>query len=125
MRKNIGKIKVPSLCRRHRRIISIRKKISGTADRPRVCIIKSNKHLNVQIVDDVANKVIGSVGTFGKNAPEGVSNSLEGAKVIGEKVAVLLKENKITNIVFDRKGYKYTGKVTAFVNSLRENKIQV
>ena len=111
MRKQIGKIKNLAEKRRHRRIISIRNKISGTAEIPRVFMIKSNKHLAVQVVDDQKEVTLLSAGTFAKN--------------MGIFVAKKLKDNGINHIVFDRKGYKYTGKIAVFVSQLRENGIQV
>ncbi|OFZ22843.1 MAG: 50S ribosomal protein L18 [Bdellovibrionales bacterium RIFOXYA1_FULL_36_14] len=125
MRKQIGKIKNLAEKRRHRRIISIRNKISGTAEIPRVFMIKSNKHLAVQVVDDQKEVTLFSAGTFGKNAPEGSGKSNESAKNMGIFVAKKLKDNGINHIVFDRKGYKYTGKIAVFVSQLRENGIQV
>jgi large subunit ribosomal protein L18 len=125
MRKEIGKIKDLSEKRRHRRILSIRSKIAGTAEIPRVFMIKSNKHLAVQVVDDQKEMTLFSACTFGKNAPEGASKSNESAKKMGVLVASKLKDNGIKRVVFDRKGYKYTGKIAVFVSQLRENGIQV
>ncbi len=125
MRKYIGKIKSPSLDKRYRRKLAIRKKIIGSTERPRICAIRSNKHLVVQIVDDSINKTLFSVQTFGKNAVKGGANNVEGAKVVGAKVAELLKSKKLENAVFDRSGFKYTGVIAALAQSIRENGIQI
>lgn len=124
MRKPNGKVKNASLGRRLRRKLSIRKQIVGTADRPRVCITKSNKNLFVQVIDDAQSKTLFSVQTFGKNAVEAKATK-EGAKAVGAKVAEQLKGNSIAKVVFDRSGYKYHGVVAALADSIRENGIQV
>lgn len=124
MRKSYKKIKNPSKAKILRRKLSIRTKISGTTDKPRICATKSNKNLFVQVVDDVTSKTIFSVQTFGKNAVAAGSN-VEGAKAVGKKVSELLKEKNISAAVFDRNGRKYTGVVAALADSIRENGIQI
>lgn len=125
MRKQQGKIKSESLERRERRRLSARATVIGTADRPRLCVTKSNKHLKVQVVDDSASKTIMSVQSYGKTAPEGASKNIEGAKVLGKALAEKLKSSNINVAVFDRAGYRYTGAIAALVDSIRENGIQV
>lgn len=124
MRKSLKKIKNPSKAKEQRRKLSIRKKVVGTAERPRICATKSNKHLFVQVIDDVANKTLFSVQTFGKNAVEGSAN-IEGAKNIGAQVAKSLSDKNIKVAVFDRNGKKYTGVVASLANSIRESGIQI
>ena len=125
MRKQQRKIKSKPLLRKHRRIIAIRKKIIGSAERPRVCLVKTNKHISVQVIDDEQGKTLFSVGTYGKNVPEGVSNNKGGAKKIGLFVADALKEKNIKTVLFDRRGNKYTGKIASFVDAIRESGIRV
>ena len=124
MRKSLKKIKNPSKAKELRRKLSIRRKVVGTADRPRICATKSNKHLFVQVIDDVANKTLFSVQTFGKNAVSGSAN-IEGAKNIGAQVAKGLSDKNIKVAVFDRNGKKYTGVVASLANSIRESGIQI
>jgi large subunit ribosomal protein L18 len=124
MRKQHGKIKNSTMAKRVRRRLAIRKKIVGSAERPRVCATKSNKNLMIQVIDDAAAKTIFCVQTFGKNAVTDKSN-VDGAKIVGSKVAEKLKENKISNVVFDRCGNKYTGVLAALVDTMRENGIQI
>ncbi len=124
MRKPNGKIKNASFGRRLRRKLSIRKQVIGSADRPRVCITKSNKNLFVQVIDDAESKTLFSVQTFGKNAVDAKVNK-DGAKAVGAKVAEQLKGKSIERVVFDRSGYKYHGVVAALADSIRENGIQV
>ncbi|MBL6990670.1 MAG: 50S ribosomal protein L18 [Bacteriovoracaceae bacterium] len=125
MRKQFGKINDKALANRTRRKLTIRKKVTGTAERPRICVTKSNKHLRIQAINDDISKTIFSVQTFGKDAPKDASKSLSGAKVLGVKVSDLLKENKIQTVVFDRSGYKYTGLISALADSIREEGIQL
>ncbi|MBP9673513.1 MAG: 50S ribosomal protein L18 [Bacteriovoracaceae bacterium] len=123
MRKPLGKIRSESKKKEVRRKLSIRKKIIGETARPRVCVIKTNKHIQVQVIDDTTSKTIFAVQTFGKNKVVAGKN-LEGAKIVGTKVAEKLKENKISTIVFDRNGKKYAGLLAALANTIRENGIQ-
>ncbi|MEX0798464.1 MAG: 50S ribosomal protein L18 [Bacteriovoracaceae bacterium] len=124
MRKTYRKIKNPSKAKVYRRKLSIRNKISGTTDRPRICATKTNKNLFVQIIDDTANKTLLSIQTFGKNSSEGGAN-VEGAKAVGADVAKALSGQNIKTAVFDRNGRKYTGVIAALAESIRENGIQI
>lgn len=124
MRKPQGKELNPSKAKRIRRKLSIRKTIIGTTERPRVCTIKTNKHLVVQVVDDSQNKTLFSVQTFGKNGVGGRSNK-DGGKAVGVKVAEKLKEGNFTEVLFDRSGNKYTGVVAAVADAIRESGIKV
>lgn len=125
MRKNIGKIHNPSEAKRHRRRLSIRSTLSGTSDCPRICPVKSNKHISVQVVDDVKGVTLFTVQTFGKNAVKEAGNNIEGAKLVGAKIAELLKSKKLETAVFDRAGYKYTGVVAAIADGIRAAGIKV
>jgi len=125
MRKQIYKIKDKSLAKRARRRLSIRKKVIGTAEKPRICAMKSNRHLQVQVIDDTSSKTLVAVQTFGKHAVQGATDNKEGAKAVGVQVASELKKKNISRAVFDRAGYKYTGVIAALVQSIRENGIQV
>lgn len=125
MRKPIGKIKDKSDARRVRRKLSIRKKIAGTSERPRICPTKSNKHLRVQIIDDNVAKTLFSFQTFGKDFSVEKVKMVEKAKILGVKVAEMLKQNKIERAVFDRNGYKFTGIISALVGTIREKGISI
>ncbi|MFY7992777.1 MAG: 50S ribosomal protein L18 [Bacteriovoracaceae bacterium] len=124
MRKNLAKIKNPTKAKEARRKLSIRKKVIGSADRPRLCVTKSNKHLRVQIVDDAKSTTLFSVQTFGKEKAADQAN-LEGAKKVGAAVSGLLKKKNITQAVFDRNGKQYTGVIKALADAVRENGIQM
>src|SRR5688572_10143295 len=100
MRKQLKKIKNEAHARRYRRKLSIRSKIVGTEDRPRICAIRSNKNLTVQVVDDSKSKTIFSMHTFGKNAVKEASNTADGAKIFGAKLADELKKRGFSQVVF-------------------------
>lgn len=124
MRKQYGKASNKKDEKRVKRRLSIRKKINGTSDRPRICATKSNKHITVQVIDDSKSVSLFTVSTFGKTAAADSCN-VEGAKKVGVKVAASLKAKNVNAAVFDRAGYKYTGVIAALVESIRESGIQV
>jgi large subunit ribosomal protein L18 len=123
MRKSYGKIDSLKDLQRQKRRLSIRKKVSGTEIRPRVCATKSNKHLSVQIINDVNSTTFFTVSTFGKNAVEG--NADTRVTEVGKKIATQLKAKNISAAVFDRAGYRYTGIIAKLAQSIRENGIQI
>lgn len=124
MRKSLKTIKNASKAREHKRKLSIRKKIIGTIERPRLCATKTNSNIFVQVVNDAEGKTLFSVQTFGKNAV-GTSSNKESAKAIGTEVAKKLTENNIKNAVFDRNGKKYTGVIATLADSIRDGGIQI
>jgi large subunit ribosomal protein L18 len=124
MRKNASKIKNETKAKEHRRKLSIRKKVVGSAEKPRLCVTKSNKHLRVQAIDDVKSSTLFSVQTFGKGKVADHANA-EGAKKVGAAVAASLKGKNLSNAVFDRSGKQYTGVIKALADAIRENGIQI
>ena len=124
MRKLQGKIKDAKLKSRERRRLSARKKIVGTAERPRVCLNKTNKYLVVQVIDDEVSKTHFSVQTFGK-AKIGDGANKSSAALVGQKVADELKARNISSAVFDRAGSKYTGLISMVCGAIRENGISI
>lgn len=124
MRKQLGKIKNEKKRREYRKKLSIRKTVIGTTERPRLCVVKTNKHLQVQVVNDEENKTLFSVQTFGKDKVADSAN-IESAKKVGAAVAQKLLDNKIEAAVFDRNGKIYTGVVAAVADAVRENKIKL
>ena len=107
------------LARRHRRV---RGKISGTASRPRMCVTRSNNNIYVQVIDDVARKTICGVSTLGPEfkATGKKGSTVEGAAAIGEIIGKKAIEAGITEIVFDRGGHLYHGRVKAVADAARE-----
>lgn len=124
MRKPQAKIHSYKEAKRVRRKLSIRKKLSGTAEVPRISVKKGNKNLSVQIIDDLSGKTLFSVQTFGKGAVEAKSNK-EGAKLVGTKVAEGLKSKNIETAKFDRSGYSYHGVLSTLADSIREGGIRI
>ena len=104
-----------SRVRRHARV---RKQISGTADRVRLCVMVSNKHIYAQLVDDEKAVTLASVSSSGKDGV-GKKNA-EGARMIGQRLAEIAKKVGVKDIVFDRGGYKYHGRVKAIADAVRE-----
>lgn len=102
--------------RRHKRV---RTKISGTAERPRLCIYRSNKNLFAQVIDDVAGITLVSCSTLDKDIKVKASNK-EAAKEVGSAIAKKAIAKKIENVVFDRSGYQYHGIIKEFAEAARE-----
>ena len=104
---------------RTRRHIRVRRKISGTADRPRLCVYRSNSNLYVQIIDDVAGNTIVSASTLDKEIKTKHANK-EAAKEVGTLIAKRALDKKIESVVFDRGGYIYHGVVKELAEAARE-----
>ena len=102
--------------KRHKRV---RAKISGTAARPRLCVYRSNAHISAQIIDDVAGVTLVSASTMDKDFT-GNGGNIEAAKAVGNTVAKRAIEKGITEVVFDRGGYIYHGRVKALAEGARE-----
>ena len=100
----------------HRRI---RKKIAGTAERPRLAVYFSNRHIQAQLIDDAAGVTIAAATTTQKGAESGAANAKMAAK-IGEQIASSAKAKKIEKVVFDRGGFIYHGKMKALADAARE-----
>ncbi|MBD3387222.1 50S ribosomal protein L18 [candidate division KSB1 bacterium] len=111
------------LAQRRRRRKHIRKNIYGTAERPRLVVFRSNKHIYGQLVDDVDSKTITSTSSLSKDLKAGVGkaeNKIETAKLVGKHLADLAKNKKIERVVFDRAGYLYHGRIKALADGARE-----
>lgn len=107
---------------RTRRKRSIRGKISGTAERPRLSVFRSNKHIYAQVIDDVAGKTLAACSTANEGVRESVAEKkkTEVAQIVGLKLAEKCKELSIENVVFDRNGFIYHGRVKAVAEGARE-----
>lgn len=101
---------------RHRRL---RKHISGEAERPRLAVYRSLKHIYAQVIDDRAGHTLAAASTEDKDL-KGTSANVEGAKKVGELLAKRAKEAGIENVVFDRGGYRYHGRVKSLAEGARE-----
>jgi large subunit ribosomal protein L18 len=107
---------------RERRKLRIRRKISGTAEQPRLTVFRSAKHIYAQVVDDVNGKTLAHVSTLSRDLREGLDdvNKTDAAKRVGQAVAKALIGQGIDRIVFDRNGYLYHGRVKALADAARE-----
>jgi large subunit ribosomal protein L18 len=105
---------------RRRRHLRVRKKVSGTAERPRLVVFRSDKHVYAQLVDDDAGRTIATVSSL----KVGAGKKTEKASEVGKQVAGIAKEKGITRVVFDRAGYKYHGRVKAVAEGAREGGLE-
>jgi large subunit ribosomal protein L18 len=106
---------------RQRRKLRIRKKINGTADRPRLVVYRSSKHIYAQVVDDVNGHTLAassSLGLWGKDETNKLNT--ESATKVGKDLADKAKAAKIESVVFDRNGYPYHGRIKALADGARE-----
>jgi len=103
----------------HRRI---RKKVSGTETRPRLCVFRSNKHIYAQIVDDAKGTTLTAASTLDADTKSNVKNggNVAAAKAVGTIVAKRALEKGIQSVLFDRGGYIYHGRVKALADAARE-----
>lgn len=101
--------------KRERRHSRIRAKISGTAERPRLSVFKSNTRLSAQLIDDEAGKTLASISSTDSKK----KTSRERVEEAGKKLAEAAKRKKINRVVFDRGGFLYTGNIKLFADSVR------
>jgi len=105
---------------RLRRQVRGRKKLHGTAERPRLVVTRSPKHISVQVVDDLVGKTLAFASTTEKDLRSFEGDKTEKAKKVGELVAQRAKAAGIDGVVFDRAGNKYHGRVAALADAARE-----
>jgi large subunit ribosomal protein L18 len=103
--------------RRHRRV---RKKVTGTAERPRLAVFRSNKHIYVQAIDDLAGRTVASASTMEADLRSSAGSTVEAAKKVGKLVGERTKAAGVTTVVFDRGGFKYHGRIAAVADGARE-----
>ena len=106
---------------RHRRV---RAKVNGTKDIPRLNVFRSARNISVQIIDDEQGVTLVSVSSLDKDLKLTNGGNIEAAKKVGEAVAKKAKKAGITNVVFDRGGYLYHGRVKALADAARENGLE-
>ena len=104
--------------RRHRRV---RKKISGTAERPRLAVYRSNKHISVQLIDDLNGHTIAAASTVEPDLrKQGSGSTVDAAKRVGTLIAQRAKSAGVTKVVYDRGGFLFHGRVAAAADAARE-----
>ena len=102
--------------RRHRRV---RKKITGTAERPRLAVFRSNKHVYAQVIDDVSGRTVVSASTV-EQSFEGATATVDAAKKIGKLVGERARDAGVDAVVLDRGGFHYHGRVAAVADAARD-----
>lgn len=107
---------------RQKRKLRIRKKITGTAERPRLSVFRSAKHIYAQLVDDAGGKTLLQVSTLTKDVkgPAAEANKTDAAKVVGKAVAEACKAKGLVKVVFDRNGFLYHGRIKALAEAARQ-----
>ena len=100
----------------HRRI---RRKLSGTAERPRLAIFRSVAHIYAQVIDDAAGQTVAAASSLDKNAAVKSGGNVAGAKAVGELIAERAKAKGVQKVVFDRGGYLYHGRIKALADAAR------
>ena len=108
-----------SNAQRLKRHARVRGKISGTAETPRLCVYRSNANISAQIIDDVKSVTLVSASTH-EAGFEGATGNKEAAKLVGKKIAERAIEKGISEVVFDRGGYLYHGRVSELATGARE-----
>ena len=118
-----NKLKNARLLRRKR---SIRHKIVGTEERPRLTVFASGRHTYAQVIDDHAGRTLAAAGTAGKSAPtDGKTGAnVEAAKAVGKAVAEKARAAGVTKVAFDRNGKQYHGRIAALADAAREAGLQ-
>jgi large subunit ribosomal protein L18 len=109
--------------KRLKRKVHIRKRVSGTPERPRMTVTRSNRRLSVQIIDDTKGHTLASASTLEKEL-RGIKANIAGASQLGEIVGKRLLEKDIKSVVFDRNGYLYHGTIKALADGTRKVGIQ-
>ena len=104
--------------KRHRRV---RKKVIGTADRPRLAVYRSNRHIYAQVIDDFAGTTLAAASTLAASAS---GEPTEQAKTVGKKIAEAAKAAGVTQVTFDRGGFMYHGRVQAVAEGAREGGLE-
>lgn len=105
---------------RAKRHLRVRKKVTGTQERPRLSVYRSEKNIYAQIIDDVNAVTLASASTLDKDIDVKVGGNKEAAKLVGSLIAKRAVEKGITEVVFDRGGYVYHGRVQVLADSARE-----
>ena len=112
--------KKPTLDPRQRRHRRVRKKVRGTAERPRLAVFRSNNHIYAQVIDDIAGRTLAAASTADASLKGTAGGNVDAATKVGTLVAERAIEKGVTDVVFDRGGYIYHGRVKALADAARE-----
>ena len=111
--------------RRQRIKYRIRKRLSGSGERPRMTVYRSNKQIYVQLVDDVSGQTLVSASSKEKEIASQQVNKIDQAKLVGKRIAEKAKEKGIESVVFDRNGYLYHGRVKNLADAARKSGLKI
>ena len=111
--------------RRQRIKYRIRKRLSGSGERPRMTVYRSNKQIYVQLVDDVSGQTLVSASSKEKEIASQKVNKIDQAKLVGKRLAEKAKEKGIESVVFDRNGYLYHGRVKNLADAARQSGLKI
>ncbi|WP_132877648.1 50S ribosomal protein L18 [Tamaricihabitans halophyticus] len=124
-RRPVGKdVSTRRRAARARRHFRIRKKVSGTPERPRLVVNRSSRHIVVQVVDDLAGQTVASASSMEADVRAMEGDKKARATKVGELVAARAKEAGVSTVVFDRGGYDYHGRVAALADAAREGGLE-
>lgn len=115
--------KQSKVAKRKRRHFRIRKRLNGTPDIPRLCVFRSSKNIYAQLIDDVNGVTLTSASTLDKEF-NGIGSNKEAAREIGKLIAKRALDKSISNVVFDRNGYLYHGRISELAEGAREGGLQ-
>ncbi len=105
---------------RHHRHQRVRKKVRGTAARPRLSVFRSSRHIYAQLIDDVHGHTLVAASTMESDTRAGTTATVDAAKAVGQRLGERAKAAGIENVVFDRGGFRYHGRVAAVADGARE-----
>jgi large subunit ribosomal protein L18 len=108
--------------RRHRRI---RKKVMGTAERPRLAVHRSNRHIQAQLIDDAAGRTVVAASTLDESLRSGATGNRDAAGAVGRLLAERARAEGISRVVFDRGGFMFHGRVAAVADAARESGLEL
>jgi large subunit ribosomal protein L18 len=109
---------------RQRRHGRVRKKVQGTADRPRLAVFRSNRHISVQVIDDRAGVTLAAASTYETELKGSATGNKDAAAKVGERIAERAKAAGVTTVVFDRGGNLFHGRVAAVADAAREGGLE-
>jgi large subunit ribosomal protein L18 len=107
--------------RRHHRV---RKRVTGTAERPRLAVFRSNKHISAQVIDDVSGRTLAAASTVEGDLKSGATSNKDAAANVGRVLAERAKGAGVSRVVFDRGGFLYHGRVAALADAAREGGLE-
>ena len=108
--------------KRHRRV---RKKVSGTAERPRLAVFRSNRHIYAQVIDDTTGRTLAAASTAEPGLRGGSTATVDAAKAVGQLVGERAQAAGISRVVFDRGGFRYHGRIAALCDGARAAGLEV